>query len=356
MSRHTQLLWALVLGLGGCQTVGPRSLQYGRGQYNAVIQQTNGEQLLLNLVRLRYRDVPQFLEITSIASSLSLELGVDVGGTFGAGTATAGNRVNYIERPTITYAPLHGERFGRQLLAPIELRDLLLLYHSGWAIDRIFKLYVQQLGRLPNAPRASGPTPDIEPLYRDFFRVCAILRELWTRGQLDLSYVEYGQVPCIALRIEPTVVDSAEVAELTRLLGLAGPSATILLSDSPRAGDPAVVPIVRRSVLGSMYYASQGVEVPAADARAGRVTVTLDRDGQPFDWTQVTGTILRVHHSQRRPDNAAVSVHYRGRWWYIDDSDLNSKATFAFLSQSLELQSGELKQTAPVMTLPIAAQ
>jgi len=37
-------------------------------------------------------------------------------------------------------------------------------------------------------------------------------------------------------------------------------------------------------------------------------------------------------------------VHYRGRWWYIADSDLDSKSTFAFLSQSLELQSGDLKQ------------
>ncbi len=356
MSRPNFPFWALVLTLSACQTVGPRSVQYGRGQYNEVLQQTNGEQLLLNLVRLRYRDVPLFLEVTSIASSLSLELGLDAGGTIGAGTATIGNRVNYIERPTITYAPLHGERFGRQLLAPIKLQDLLLLYNSGWAIDRIFKLYLQRLARLPNAPRASGPTPEDEPLYRDFFRVCEILRGLWSQGRLDLSYVEYGEVPCLAIHIEPTAAGSDEVAELARLLGMAEPSATILLSDAARPGDPVVIPVVRRSTLGSMYYASQGVDVPDADAKAGRVTITRDRDGQPFDWTNITGSVLKVHHSNRRPSNAYLSVRYRGRWWYIDDSDLDSKSTFAFLSQSLELQSGDFKQPVPVMTLPIGAQ
>ncbi|HEY0135192.1 MAG TPA: hypothetical protein VGB85_13985, partial [Nannocystis sp.] len=52
---------ALCLSFAACQSVGPRSLQYGRGQYNVAIQRTNGEQLLLNLVRLRYRDAPLFL-------------------------------------------------------------------------------------------------------------------------------------------------------------------------------------------------------------------------------------------------------------------------------------------------------
>ncbi len=349
-------LLALALILAACQTVGPRSVQYGRGQYNSVIQQTNGEQLLLNLVRLRYRDVPLFLEITSIASSLSLELGTDVSGNTGLGSVSPGARVNYIERPTITYAPLHGERFGRQLLAPIELRDLLLLYHSGWAIDRIFKLYLQQMGPLPNAPRASGPTPDGEPRYREFFRVCEILRTLWTQGMLDLSFIEYGQIPCLALRINAKVAGSAQLVELANLLALPGPTTTILLSSMARPGDAGIVPIVQRSTLGSMYCASQGVEVPAADARAGKVTTTHAHDGSPFDWTQITGTILRVRHSNRKPDNAYVSVNYRGKWWFIHDADLDSKSTFAFLSQSLELQSGDFKQPLPVMTLPISAQ
>src|SRR5690242_6134447 len=58
------LLAALLAVLSlGCQTVGPTALRHGRGNYNAAIQQTNSEQLLLNLIRLRYRDAPLFLEV-----------------------------------------------------------------------------------------------------------------------------------------------------------------------------------------------------------------------------------------------------------------------------------------------------
>lgn len=358
-ARH--LAPALLLVLTACQTVGPRSLQYGRGQYNVAIHRTNGEQILLNLVRLRYRDAPLFLDVTSISSSLSLELGSEVGGvagpqTAGGGVVTPSGRVNYTERPTITYAPLQGQRFGQQFLSPLDLRGLLLLYHSGWSIDRIFKVFLQHLGPLPNAPRASGPTPDTEPLYRDFFGACELLRKLWSASMLDLAYSEYAGQPVIMVRINPSVADSREVAELARLLGLPGPTTTVLLSDAARPGDPNVVPIVPRSLLAGMYYTSQGVEPPVADARAGRVTTTRSRDGGTFDWRTITGKLLRVRHSSRRPHGVYISVRYRDVWWYIDDADLDSKSTFSLLSQTLELQSSDIKQNTPVLTLPISAE
>jgi hypothetical protein len=40
---------------------------------NSAFQQTNDEQLLLNLVRLRYRDTPAFLEVSSISSQTRFE-------------------------------------------------------------------------------------------------------------------------------------------------------------------------------------------------------------------------------------------------------------------------------------------
>ncbi|MCY1065440.1 hypothetical protein OV090_11740 [Nannocystis sp. RBIL2] len=112
MSLARRIL-ALSLALTACQTVGPQSMKYGRGQYNQTVQRTDAEQLLLNLVRLRYRDPPLFLEVTSIATSLSLELGTGVTGNAGGiNTVTPSGSVLYTERPTITYAPLHGSRFG----------------------------------------------------------------------------------------------------------------------------------------------------------------------------------------------------------------------------------------------------
>ena len=91
---------------------------------------------------------------------------------------------------------------------------------------------------------------------------------------------------------------------------------------------------------------------PGMKNSLGRVPLTRDREGRPFDWQRLTGKIMRVHYSRREPGSAHLAVFYRGLWFYIDDADLDSKATFSFLTQVLELQSGEIKSAAPVLTLP----
>ncbi len=44
----------------GCGTLGPSAIKGERINYNSAIQRSNDEQLLLNLVRLKYRDTPSF--------------------------------------------------------------------------------------------------------------------------------------------------------------------------------------------------------------------------------------------------------------------------------------------------------
>jgi len=57
----------------GCTKYGPVFLQSERSQYNQAIQKTNDEQLLLNLVRLKYHDTPLFMEVHNIASQFTLQ-------------------------------------------------------------------------------------------------------------------------------------------------------------------------------------------------------------------------------------------------------------------------------------------
>lgn len=358
MTRTLLSVVAVAVSLTACTAVGPRSLRYGRGTYNAAIQQTNSEQLLLNLVRLRYRDAPLFLEVTSISSSLSVELGAGLGGTVGAGNSSVapGTAVTYIDRPTISYAPLQGSRFGTQFLSPVELSDILLLYHAGWALDRIFRVFVQRLGPLQNAPRASGPTPHNAPEFESFFAATDLLRSLWAEGLIDLAYLPSVAGNGLTLTLANRPHTEAKIARLCALLGLPGPTRTITLTQSPRPDEPNAVLLVPRSLLGGMYYVSHGVEVPAEDYAVGRVPTTRDEAGSLFDWARITGSLMRVHHSRREPAGAYVSVYYRGLWFWIADNDLDSKSTFSFITQVLELQSGEVKVTGPVLTLPIAAE
>jgi len=50
--------------------------------------------------------------------------------------------------------------------------------------------------------------------------------------------------------------------------------------------------------------------------------------------------VLRIESAPTQPEHAAVSVPYRGGWFYIRDEDLQSKTTFSLLAQLITLQAG----------------
>jgi hypothetical protein len=97
-----------------------------------------------------------------------------------------------------------------------------------------------------------------------------------------------------------------------------------------------------------LYFLAQAVEVPEPDRQKGKVIITRDDSGEPFDWSRVLGNALRVRSQPSRPAEAAAAVRYRDQWFYIDDADLESKATFSILSQVFAVQA-----VIPVLTLPI---
>jgi hypothetical protein len=112
-------LLILVPGIG-CSTIGPKTIRLERTPYNLAIQETQDAQLLLNLVRLRYRDTPVFLELSGITSQVSFEGSADGGAEIQKGPDLwkLGLSARYATAPTVTYTPLQGEKFAQQLLAP----------------------------------------------------------------------------------------------------------------------------------------------------------------------------------------------------------------------------------------------
>ena len=61
-------LLALVLS-PACRLAGPGQVPQDQFDYNAAIARSAHEQLLLNLVRLRYHETPVFLTVASVISS-----------------------------------------------------------------------------------------------------------------------------------------------------------------------------------------------------------------------------------------------------------------------------------------------
>src|SRR5690606_26443912 len=95
---------------------------------------------------------------------------------------------------------------------------------------------------------------------------------------------------------------------------------------------PHKVYVVTRSLLGVLNYLSKGMDVPLEDAQRKVLTQTLYPNGTVFNWQLVLNGMMHIYYSNQPPVDALVAVPYRGRWYYIKDSDSDSKQTLILLA------------------------
>ena len=101
------LLAAALLGavvLTGCKSIGPGSVGPDRFDYSSSIAESWKQQVLLNIVKLRYLDLPVFVDVSSVVAGYSLQTGVTTSGTFSTEKAVQGNlpgggRTSHLHRP-----------------------------------------------------------------------------------------------------------------------------------------------------------------------------------------------------------------------------------------------------------------
>jgi hypothetical protein len=225
----------------------------------------------------------------AVSASTSASLPESKGNIYGFGTG-----IGYTERPTVTYTPLQGDKFVRQLMTPIDYNIILLLYHSGWSVERIFRVCLQSINGIRNAPGASGPTPDYVPKYKKFREVVGLLRRLQLKRVLDMGQIPSADPnnPIVEIRIDEDASECEEVKQLCDLLGLEHGRTHFPLTSEVGGRGKDRITTVPRSLMGSLFYIAQSVEVPSDDEHAGRVTVTPDAKGNRFDWGEVTGLRL----------------------------------------------------------------
>ena len=65
--RNPVIVIAL-LGISGCHHIGPKTIMDDRLPYNEAIAASWKQQTLLNIVRLRYADMPEFVDVSSIVN------------------------------------------------------------------------------------------------------------------------------------------------------------------------------------------------------------------------------------------------------------------------------------------------
>ena len=345
----------------GCFNIGPHVMKQEWLKYNNVISDIEDQQNLLNLVRLRYNDSPKMLAVTNINSQLLLGVADDSGMSYALGenAGPLGNRFNfslfpkYEDKPTITYQPLQGEKFVKNVLEQISLDVLMLLHNSGWSIERIFRLCVQDINGIQNAPAASGPTPDYAPEYKDFLTVAELLRTLQKQNLVNFEYETIDGEITVVFSLAEEAIELPEAFKLIEMLRLTPKETDYPMLSNEMDHNPNLVRIRTRSVMGLLYYLSQSVEVPHEDVREGKAVATKYEDGRPFYWSDLFSDLFQIKSSSEKPSNAFVSIKYRGSWFYIDDTDVESKRTYSLFGQIFAIQAGKIKAERPTLTLPI---
>ncbi len=103
-----------------------------------------------------------------------------------------------------------------------------------------------------------------------------------------------------------------------------------------------------RSMLHIMTTMAAQAEVPAEDVVQGRASPGYEGTGEVADAMR----LIRIKSTKTRPADAYVIVPYRNNWFWIDDRDLKSKRSFAFMMMLFTLADTGEKETPPHITIP----
>lgn len=360
-------LLPLLAALAACASqFGPNSIRAERPNYNREITASQDEQMLSNLVRLRYQDTPLFMELTSVVTSYTFDRSLGLGAKLhpGDGNDEVSPSLGLLlgNRPTITYLPLQGEEFAQRMLSPMPLGSILFFAQTGWSVDRLLLLCVQRINDVFNAPTATGPTPAAPPDHERFLLLTAQLQRLAENSLFGMNWEHVagetmppGQKPVFWLRAPSDAASPlhADLQAVHSALGLEAGRDQFQLTQFPFHRAPDEIGMRGRSLLGLLYFLSQSVEAPDEHIAAGLVTVTRHADGRPFDWRTLLGSTMRIRSAPSRPASAYVAVWHRGHCFYIDDTDHASKASLNLLHFLFSLQSASGKGRSPVLTLPV---
>ena len=410
--------FAVVTMLSGC-TVGPALYETSFTQYNEAVRKTLDEQMLANLVRMRYLQSPIFLQVSSVNASFSVGGTLGGSGSFpdgGSNVYGADIGASYSENPTISFSMPESRDYYGRLLAPLSADQVTSLVLAGFDSEMVFRTSVRGINGLKNLSADFADSSE-EPLAHAQFReMIELIKKLRSKGIVDLelggketfwsspvtvdatgdisqvlllgaaSYALSNDAEIVrypdgkwqthkyekhmALRFSPDAKDSPDAQRLKKLLGLDAnrnnfpiveaemvnaEKARGILGKSPGALDPSVVwkeiGLRGRSMMEIMQVAAKEVQVPGEDVERGTASANRSRDLQSgagaSDW-------LVIKSSDSAPSSSSLRIQYQGHWFYIDDTDLQSRETFAMLTAFFAVVGGTVPGAHPVLTLPVA--
>ncbi len=350
------LICALLLLITGCSSIGPKTIPRDRYDYSGSISESWKRQTLLNIVKLRYYDPPIFVDVGQIVSGYSLETSGSLGGQLSSSGAVQGNTLavggaaKFTDRPTVTYTPLTGDKFVKALMTPLTPESVFFTIESGWPADAILFLTVKRLNGLRNQEASIAGLSKADPR---FMRVLELLRKIQDADAVGMRVQQDAQKQqTTILTFRSRDISEAALSqsrELRQLLGLSPDASEFKLAFGAVASNDKELAMQTRSLLHILTLLAAQVEVPPEHITRHLATPGVNEveGGADRDFS-----LIRIRGSKSRPAQAYVAVQYRDHWFWIDDGDLKSKRTFAFMMMLFTLTDSGGREVMPLITIP----
>ena len=355
--RAGLLLAVVLLGTAmstGCTHLGPTTVAVDRFDYSTAIADSWKQQTLLNIVKMRYMDLPVFVDVASIVSGYSLQTGVSVNGVLSSERAVQGNYASiggqavYTDRPTITYLPLTGEKFLHGLITPIDPKKIFFMLQTGYAADFILGLTVESLNGVRNRSTAGGIVRDADP---EFVRALELLRDIQAVGAFGMRVEEdqvKGSTGVVFFRRDDLSDEvTAKAAEVRKLLKLAPDQQRFALTYSPVRGTAGELAVNSRSMLQIMGAFASYIEVP--DAHLSDRSAVPSLTGAA---TEGRHGAVRIRSDLHEPPTSFAAVRYRDHWFWIDNSDWQTKRALTAVMYFFTLADTGAGENLPLVTIP----
>jgi hypothetical protein len=350
------LPFLMLLFLTGCASTGPSTIARDRFDYITAISESWKRQMMLNLLKIRYTDAPVFMDVASVINSYEVAGEISLRGQVADkfNNSLAGDQIlslgatgRYVDRPTISYQPLSGDKFARSMMMPIPISAVLFLIQSGYPADLVMRVCMNSINGLDNSYGGPGNPREGNP---KFHELVSEIRKSQSVGGMGMRLKIAKDKQPVVMFLRP-VNDEAMAASNRRireLLGLDGSANeyTVVIGDFP--DNNLEVSMLSRSILQVMVDVASYVDIPAADAAEGRVYAPQRTPEQ----ARLFPPLITIRTGSTAPGDAFVSIQYRNQWFWIEDRDRPSKQMLTFLMMLFSLTETSTVQAAPILTVP----
>ena len=350
------LPFLMLLLLTACASTGPATIARDRFDYITAISDSWKRQMMLNLLKIRYTDAPVFMDVASVINSYEVAGEISLRGQVADkfNNALQGDQViglgatgRYVDRPTISYQPLAGDKFARSLMMPIPISAVLFLIQSGYPADLVMRLCMNSINGMDNSYGGPGNPREGSPQFHELLSAIRRLQSLGGMG-MRIKIAKDRQPVVMFLRPADNEAMAAPNRRIRELLGLdrSATEFTVVIGDFP--DNNLEVSMLSRSILQVMVDVASYIDIPAADAAEGRVYTPPRTPEQ----VRLFPPLITVRTGLTAPNDAFVAVQYRNQWFWIEDRDRQSKQMLTFLMTLFSLTETSSAQAAPILTVP----